>query len=103
MLLSLSHIILISTSRIQLNAIVSAGVLLCGHNLQYDHKARFGDPKKQDSKASKVTSSCCARANPARFLHAYVFFLFATDETTHMLSSTHTLVTGICSQLCSTT
>lgn len=23
-----------------------AGLLLCGHNLQYDHKARFGDPRK---------------------------------------------------------
>jgi hypothetical protein len=103
MLLSLSHIILISTSGIQLIAIVCAGVLLCGHNLQYDHKARFGDPKKQGTKASKVSPSCYTRANPARFLHTYVFVLSAIDETTHMLSSTHTLVTDIRCQLCSTT
>jgi hypothetical protein len=50
-----------------------AGVLLCGHNLQYDHKARFGEPRKT-TPASKVSSTSRADAKPAYFLQVHMQF-----------------------------
>lgn len=48
---------LMSINAIFIPAVMNAGLLgtlLCGHNLQYDHRARFGDPRKDGpSKAPK--------------------------------------------------